>query len=159
MLPFLVPLLHHPSVVQAECSAEYPAKPICVRRASLCPHTVVASSTVSAARLASQTLSWQQSPNTHPQMLGTPVAMLSCRCAEAFVASGRHEAAVRLLVKGRQVERALDLLVANEVPLTEELAESLTPQKTADNVDQRNAVLLRLAQVWPTPPHKQPLNP
>jgi intraflagellar transport protein 140 len=63
------------------------------------------------------------------------------------VASGRHEAAVRLLVKGRQFGRALDLLVAHEVPLNEELAEALTPQKTADNVDQRNAELLRLAQV------------
>lgn len=54
---------------------------------------------------------------------------------------------MRLLVKGKQFERALDLLIANEVPLTEALAEALTPQKTADNVDQRNAELLRLAQV------------
>lgn len=73
--------------------------------------------------------------------------MMSCRCAEAFAASGRHDAAVRLLVKGKQVDRALDLLLTSEVPLTEELAEALTPPKTADNTDQRNAVLLRLAQV------------
>ena len=69
------------------------------------------------------------------------------RCAEAFVSAGRHDAAVRLLVKGRQLEQALDLLLAHEVPLTEELAEALTPPKAADNADQRNAVLLRLAQV------------
>lgn len=54
---------------------------------------------------------------------------------------------MRLLVKGRQVDQALDLLLSNEVPLTEELAEALTPPKTADNTDQRNAVLLRLAKV------------
>jgi hypothetical protein len=76
--------------------------------------------------------------------------LLCIRCAEAFAAAGRHDAAVRLLVKGKQVERALDLLLANEVPLTEELAEALTPAKTAENADQRNAVLLRLAQVRST---------
>jgi intraflagellar transport protein 140 len=54
---------------------------------------------------------------------------------------------VRLLVKGKQADRALDLLLSSEVPLTEELAEALTPPKTADNTEQRNAVLLRLAQV------------
>lgn len=77
---------------------------------------------------------------------GLPFPVL-CRCAEAFVSAGRHDAAVRLLVKGRQLEQALDLLLAHEVPLTEELAEALTPPKAADNADQRNAVLLRLAQV------------
>jgi hypothetical protein len=71
----------------------------------------------------------------------------TCRCADAFVSSGRFEAAVRLLVKGKQPERALELLLAHEVPLTEELAEALTPPKTADNNDDRNSVLLRIAQV------------
>lgn len=61
--------------------------------------------------------------------------------------AGRFEAAVRLLVKSKQPERALELLLAHEVPLTEELAEALTPPKTADNNDSRNSVLLRIAQV------------
>ena len=63
------------------------------------------------------------------------------------MSAGRFEAAVRLLVKGKQPERALELLLAHEVPLTEELAEALTPPKTADNNDSRNSVLLRIAQV------------
>jgi len=69
------------------------------------------------------------------------------RCADALLSAGRHEPAVHLLLKGRQPERALDLLVTHEVPLSEELAEALTPEKTADNADSRSAVLLRIAQV------------
>lgn len=54
---------------------------------------------------------------------------------------------MRLLIKSKRPEPALELLLAHDVPLTEELAEALTPEKTADNTDSRNAVLLRLAQV------------
>lgn len=78
----------------------------------------------------------------------------SCRCAEAFVSAGRHEQAVRLLVKARQQERALELLLAHEVPLTDELAEALTPDKTPDNADSRAGVLLSIARVRkPSVPH------
>jgi intraflagellar transport protein 140 len=53
---------------------------------------------------------------------------------------------VRLLVKAHQQERALDVLLAHGVPLTEELAEALTPDKAPGNADTRGAVLLRIAQ-------------
>lgn len=54
---------------------------------------------------------------------------------------------MRLLVKAKQPERALDILLSHEVPLTEELAEALTPDKATSNAESRNATLLRIAQV------------
>lgn len=70
-----------------------------------------------------------------------------CRCAEAFISAGHHAKAVQLLVRARQPERALDLLLNHDVPLTDELAEALTPEKKPDNADSRSAVLMRIAQV------------
>lgn len=79
------------------------------------------------------------------------VAACLHRCVDALLAAGCHEAAVRLLLKARQPERALDLLLQHEVPLTEDLAEALTPEKTPDNADSRSSVLLRIAQVGCSP--------
>jgi len=75
------------------------------------------------------------------------VSCYCCRCGEAFLAAGHHDKAVRLLVRAHQPQRALDLLVEHQVPLTEELAEALTPEKTPDNTDSRAAILMRIAQV------------
>eukprot|EP00878_Enallax_costatus_P031948 GHUV01035023.1.p1 GENE.GHUV01035023.1~~GHUV01035023.1.p1 ORF type:complete len:310 (+),score=104.54 GHUV01035023.1:79-930(+) len=71
---------------------------------------------------------------------------LMARCAEAFISAGHHAKAVQLLVRARQPERALDLLLNHDVPLTDELAEALTPEKKPDNADSRSAVLMRIAQ-------------
>jgi hypothetical protein len=71
----------------------------------------------------------------------------ACRCAEAFVSAGHHAKAVTLLVRAGEPARALELLLQHEVPLSEELAEALTPEKTPDNTDSRSAVLMRIAQV------------
>jgi hypothetical protein len=71
----------------------------------------------------------------------------ACRCAEAFVSAGHHAKAVTLLVRAGDSARALELLLQHEVPLSEELAEALTPEKTPDNADSRSAVLVRIAQV------------
>jgi intraflagellar transport protein 140 len=69
------------------------------------------------------------------------------RCAEAFLAAGRHEQAVRLLAKACQHERAVELLVVRGVPLSDDLADALTSEKLPDNADSRAGVLLRIAQV------------
>lgn len=66
------------------------------------------------------------------------------------MSAGHHSKAVGLLVRAHQPARALELLVQHEVPLTEELAEALTPDKTPDNSDSRNAVLMRIAQASTT---------
>lgn len=71
----------------------------------------------------------------------------ACRCAEAFVSAGHHAKAVSLLVRAGEPARALELLLQHEVPLSEELAEALTPEKTPDNADTRSSVLMRIAQV------------
>jgi hypothetical protein len=63
------------------------------------------------------------------------------------VSAGRHAKAVTLLVRAGKSARALELLLQHEVPLSEELAEALTPEKTPDNADSRSAVLMRIAQV------------
>ncbi|WIA30074.1 hypothetical protein OEZ86_000169 [Tetradesmus obliquus] len=72
--------------------------------------------------------------------------MLMARCAEAFVSAGHHAKAVSLLVRAGEPARALELLLQHEVPLSEELAEALTPEKTPDNADSRSSVLMRIAQ-------------
>eukprot|EP00879_Flechtneria_rotunda_P011811 GHRR01012338.1.p1 GENE.GHRR01012338.1~~GHRR01012338.1.p1 ORF type:complete len:1377 (+),score=585.08 GHRR01012338.1:1099-5229(+) len=72
---------------------------------------------------------------------------LMARCAEAFVSAGHHAKAVRLLLRAGEVEAALQLLVNQDMPLTEELAEALTPEKTPENADSRRAVLLKIGQV------------
>jgi hypothetical protein len=63
------------------------------------------------------------------------------------VSAGHHAKAVTLLVRAGEPARALELLLQHEVPLSEELAEALTPEKTPDNADSRSAVLMRIAQV------------
>ena len=50
--------------------------------------------------------------------------------AKFFSESGHHEKAAHLLVKTRQVEEALDVCVAHNILITEEMAESMTLQKT-----------------------------
>jgi intraflagellar transport protein 140 len=70
------------------------------------------------------------------------------RCAEAFLGAGHYDKAASLLARVGQISRALDLLQAHDLPLSEELAEALTPPKEAPGgAGERQAVLLRLAQV------------
>lgn len=68
------------------------------------------------------------------------------RCAEFFLQHGQYDKAVRLFTRARQHHRALDLILQHDVPLTEDIAESLTPDKTPDNADERAAVCSRIAQ-------------
>ncbi len=70
-----------------------------------------------------------------------------CRCAEFFLQHGQHEQAVRLFISGRQQQRALDLILECDVPMSDDMAEALTPEKTPDNAEDRAAVLMRIAQV------------
>jgi hypothetical protein len=77
-----------------------------------------------------------------------PACCLGARCAEAFLGAGHYDRAASLLARVGQISRALDLLQTHDLPLSEELAEALTPPKEAPGgAQERQAVLLRLAQV------------
>jgi hypothetical protein len=69
------------------------------------------------------------------------------RAGELFLEKGQVQEAVRLMVLSKQAGRALELIEAHNVGLTEETAEALTPEKTTDNAEHRAGVLMRIAQV------------
>jgi intraflagellar transport protein 140 len=76
------------------------------------------------------------------------VHLLANRCADSFLSAGHYDKAVHLYARAGQQQAALELILQQEVSLTEELAEALTPEKTEHNAEARTGTLLQLAQVW-----------
>jgi len=79
---------------------------------------------------------------------------LVAKCASYFLDNGRYGDAARLLVKGGDVARGLELIVEHDVKIDEALAEALTPPKSADpkedggiSEEARKATLMKIAAV------------
>lgn len=78
---------------------------------------------------------------------------LVAKCAAYFLDNGRYDDAARLLVKGGDHERGLELIVEHDVKIDEELAEALTPPKGVDPRDggiseeARKQLLMKIAAV------------
>ena len=79
---------------------------------------------------------------------------LVAKCASYFLDNGRYGDAARLLVKGGDVVRGLELIVEHDVKIDEALAEALTPPKSADpnsdggiSEEARKATLMKIAAV------------
>ncbi|XP_058128207.1 intraflagellar transport protein 140 homolog [Anopheles ziemanni] len=74
---------------------------------------------------------------------------LVARCADFFVGIEQPYKAVQLLANTRQLQAALAVCAEHRVPLTESLAEALTPAKEADGLaeGERVAILLRLGEI------------
>eukprot|EP00192_Tetraselmis_astigmatica_P000931 CAMPEP_0117694304 /NCGR_PEP_ID=MMETSP0804-20121206/27375_1 /TAXON_ID=1074897 /ORGANISM="Tetraselmis astigmatica, Strain CCMP880" /LENGTH=1395 /DNA_ID=CAMNT_0005507981 /DNA_START=130 /DNA_END=4318 /DNA_ORIENTATION=+ len=72
--------------------------------------------------------------------------MLLQRCADFFMDHQQHERASHLLVLSKQYFRALELCEQYDIPVSEEMAEAMTPEKTATNADERAKLLLRIAR-------------
>ncbi|XP_050099800.1 intraflagellar transport protein 140 homolog [Anopheles aquasalis] len=90
---------------------------------------------------ALQVIAAELDARSDPELVG--------RCAEFFLASEQPYRAVQLLANTRQLERALEICASHSVPVTETLAELLTPGKDelvgAPAV--RSGVLLRLGEL------------
>uniref|UniRef100_A0A182RYS9 WD_REPEATS_REGION domain-containing protein n=1 Tax=Anopheles funestus TaxID=62324 RepID=A0A182RYS9_ANOFN len=72
---------------------------------------------------------------------------LVARCADFFVGIEQPYKAVQLLANARQLARALAVCAEHRVPVTETLAELLTPGKEDLPEDERVALLLRLGDI------------
>uniref|UniRef100_A0A182PVU1 Uncharacterized protein n=1 Tax=Anopheles epiroticus TaxID=199890 RepID=A0A182PVU1_9DIPT len=72
---------------------------------------------------------------------------LVARCADFFVGIEQPYKAVLLLANARQLARALTVCAENRVPVTETLAELLTPEKGDLGEGERVALLLRLGDI------------
>jgi len=51
------------------------------------------------------------------------------RCAEFFIEHGQVDKAVKLFITGKRYRMAIDLCLEHRVPITEEIADGLTPPK------------------------------
>ncbi|CAO1309472.1 unnamed protein product [Diamesa hyperborea] len=69
------------------------------------------------------------------------------RCAEFFQSIQLHQKAVLLLANTRQFEKALEVCSKHSVPITETLAEMLTPNKDEIPDDKRNSILVQLGDL------------
>lgn len=69
------------------------------------------------------------------------------RCAEFFSNVEQHQKAVQLLAKTKQFESALTICSEHGVPITESLAEMLTPSKEEVSDQTRITVLVRLGEI------------
>ena len=69
------------------------------------------------------------------------------RAADFFVRNGQHSKAVSLLVAAKKYDEAVDMCVAHNVIITEELAEKMTPDKgeESEGNEARNGLLERIA--------------
>lgn len=76
--------------------------------------------------------------NTDPRVLRS--------CAEYFVESGQPDQAIKLLAKAKDFEQAITLCAENNVPLTEDMVESLTPAKNSVDSVTRTRILEKIAE-------------
>lgn len=62
------------------------------------------------------------------------VRTILLKVAEFLTENDHHERAVLLLIKTKQIEEALEMCVAQNIPITEEMAENMTPQKPDNGI-------------------------
>ncbi|XP_016956746.1 intraflagellar transport protein 140 homolog [Drosophila biarmipes] len=74
-------------------------------------------------------------------------AELINRCADFFCSIEQFQKAVHLLAKTRHLERALSICLEKGVPVTEELAEMLTPEKGEFEEGTRIHILVQLGEL------------
>ncbi|KAH8393888.1 hypothetical protein KR215_005842 [Drosophila sulfurigaster] len=74
-------------------------------------------------------------------------AELINRCADFFTSIEQHQKAVQLLAKTKHLERALSICVEKGVPVTEELADLLTPGKGDFEEATRMSILVQLGEL------------
>ncbi|XP_055617076.1 intraflagellar transport protein 140 homolog [Toxorhynchites rutilus septentrionalis] len=72
---------------------------------------------------------------------------LVSRCADFFIGIEQSYKAVQLLANARQLERALEVAAEHTVPLTETLAELLTPTKDEVPEPTRLVILIKLGEI------------
>ncbi|XP_058442990.1 intraflagellar transport protein 140 homolog isoform X2 [Malaya genurostris] len=86
-----------------------------------------------------QVIASELDENSDPELVG--------RCADFFIGVEQNYKAVQLLATTRQLERALQVAADNSVPLTETLAELLTPAKNEIPEERRVSLLLQLGDI------------
>lgn len=69
------------------------------------------------------------------------------RCADFFTSIEQHQKAVYLLAKTIHLKRSLQICMEKGVPITEELAEMLTPNKNEFNEEMRIEILTQLGEL------------
>ncbi|XP_002003645.2 intraflagellar transport protein 140 homolog [Drosophila mojavensis] len=74
-------------------------------------------------------------------------AELINRCADFFASIEQYQKAVQLLAKTKHLERALNICVEKGVPVTEELADMLTPGKGDFDEETRTGILVKLGEL------------
>ncbi|KAI9582059.1 intraflagellar transport protein 140 homolog [Glossina fuscipes] len=72
---------------------------------------------------------------------------LISRCADFFTSVEQHQKAVHLLAKTKQFNRSIQICIDKGVPITEELAEMLTPQKGEIDEKTRIYILVQLGEL------------
>lgn len=72
---------------------------------------------------------------------------LVARCAEFFQSINLNQKAVLLLANARQFEKALEVCFKNSVPITETLAEMLTPHKDELDEETRHQILIKIGDL------------
>lgn len=72
---------------------------------------------------------------------------LISRCAEFFQSINLNQKAVLLLANARQFEKSLDVCSKHGVPITETLAEMLTPNKDEMSEEKRNEILVQIGDL------------
>ncbi|EDS36288.1 che-11 [Culex quinquefasciatus] len=72
---------------------------------------------------------------------------LVSRCADFFIGIEQNYKAVQLLASARQLDRALQVAADHSVPLTETLAELLTPNKEEVSEEARISILIKLGEI------------
>lgn len=72
---------------------------------------------------------------------------LIARCAEFFQSINLNQKAVLLLANARQFNEALDVCAKHSVPITESLAELLTPSKDEMADEERNEILVQIGDL------------
>ncbi|XP_058813913.1 intraflagellar transport protein 140 homolog [Topomyia yanbarensis] len=86
-----------------------------------------------------QVIASELDASSDPELVG--------RCADFFIGVEQNYKAVQLLASARQLERALKVAAEHSVPLTETLAELLTPTKNEIPEESRVALLLQLGEM------------
>merc|ERR1719420_1276659 len=69
------------------------------------------------------------------------------RVGEFFLQNNQHEKAVHILGMSKQYETAVDLCSAHDVPISEDMAERMTPDKKERDAAQRTDLLMRVAKL------------
>ena len=77
---------------------------------------------------------------------GDDPAMLQ-RCANFFTSHGQYEKAVHLFISAKEYNEALELCIAHNVNITEEMADKMTPEKGSVSDEIRITLLKRIAKV------------